>query len=101
MKIKANDTVVVISGKDKGKKGKVIKAMPKENKVIVEGVNMQTKHAKQTRTTPAELKHQEGTIDVSHEMYWDSKTKSGTRIGYQGQGKNKVRISKKSGEKID
>ena len=58
MNIKKDDTVIVISGKDKGKKGKVIKAMPKENKVIVEGVNMQTKHAKATRTTPAEIKHQ-------------------------------------------
>ena len=50
MNIKKGDTVIVISGKDKGKKGKVLKAMPKENKIIVEGVNMQTKHAKQTRT---------------------------------------------------
>ena len=54
MHIRKDDTVVVITGKDKGKKGKVIKAMPKENKVVVEGVNVQTKHAKQTRTAPAE-----------------------------------------------
>ena len=76
MNIKKDDTVIVISGKDKGKKGKVIKAMPKENKVIVEGVNMQTKHAKATRTTPAEIKHQEGPIDVSNVMFWDSKAKA-------------------------
>ncbi|MGI6205146.1 MAG: 50S ribosomal protein L24 [Anaerovoracaceae bacterium] len=101
MKIKTDDTVVVISGKDKGKKGKVIKAMPKEHRVIVEGVNMQTKHAKQTRTTPAEIKHQEGPIDVSNVMYWDSKARKATRIGYKGTGKDKVRISKKSGEEID
>ena len=82
MNIKKDDTVIVISGKDKGKKGKVIKAMPKENKVIVEGVNMQTKHAKATRTTPAEIKHQEGPIDVSNVMFWDSKAKAATRIGY-------------------
>ena len=49
MKIKKDDIVIVITGKDKGKKGKVLKAMPKENKVIVEGVNIQTKHQKQTR----------------------------------------------------
>jgi len=48
MRIKKNDTVVVITGKDKGKHGKVLKAMPKENKVVVEGVNVQTKHAKAT-----------------------------------------------------
>ena len=49
MKIKTGDTVMVITGKDKGKSGKVLKAMPKENKVYVEGINMQTKHAKATR----------------------------------------------------
>ena len=48
MRIKKGDTVIVIAGKDKGKKGEVIKAMPKENRVIVEGINIQTKHQKQT-----------------------------------------------------
>ena len=101
MHIKKNDTVVVITGKDKGKKGKVIKAMPKQNKVIVEGVNIQTKHAKQTRTAPAEIKHQEGPIDVSNVMYYDSKAKSGTIIGYVFEDGKKVRVSKKTGDKID
>lgn len=101
MKIKTGDTVVVITGKDKGKKGKVIKAMPKQNRVIVEGVNIQTKHAKQTRTTPAEIKHQEGPIDVSDVMYWDSSAKAASRIGYVIEDGKKFRISKKSGEKID
>ncbi len=101
MKIKTDDTVVVITGKDKGKKGKVIKAIPKKNRVIVEGVNIQTKHAKQTRTTPAEIKHQEGPIDVSNVMYWDSKAKAASRIGYVIEDGKKFRISKKSGEKID
>ena len=101
MKIKTGDTVVVITGKDKGKKGKVIKAMPKQNRVIVEGVNIQTKHAKQTRTTPAEIKHQEGPIDASDVMYWDSKAKAASRIGYVIEDGKKFRISKKSGEKID
>ena len=49
MRIKKDDMVMVIAGKDKGKTGKVLKAMPKENRVIVEGVNIQTKHAKQTQ----------------------------------------------------
>ena len=101
MKIKTDDTVVVITGKDKGKKGKVIKAMPKQNRVVVEGVNIQTRHAKQTRTTPAEIKHQEGPIDVSNVMYWDSKAKAASRIGYVFEDGKKFRISKKSGEKID
>ena len=62
MRIKKDDTVVVITGKDKGKTGKVLKAMPKENKVVVQGVNMQTKHAKATQKAAAEIKHMEGTM---------------------------------------
>ena len=73
MKIKKGDTVMVIAGKDKGKSGKVLKAMPKENKVVVEGVNVQTKHAKATQKTPAEIKHIEGPIDASNVMYFDKR----------------------------
>lgn len=80
MHIKKDDTVVVITGKDKGKKGKVLKALPKQNKVIVEGVNIQTKHQKQTRKLRSEIKHQEGPIDVSNVLYYDSKAKAPTRI---------------------
>ena len=101
MKIKKDDTVVVITGKDKGKKGKVIKAMPKENRIIVEGVNVPAKHAKATRNAPAEIKHQEGPIDVSNVMYWDSKAKAPSRVGYVIEDGKKYRISKKSGSKID
>lgn len=101
MKIKKDDTVVVISGKDKGKTGTVIKAIPKKNKVVVEGVNMQTKHAKATQKTPAEIKHMEGPIDVSNVMYYDKKAKQATRIGYEIKGGKKIRISKKTGAEID
>ncbi|MGP1569452.1 MAG: 50S ribosomal protein L24 [Eubacteriales bacterium] len=101
MRIRKGDTVIVIAGKDKGKKGKVIKAMPKDNKVIVEGINIQTKHQKQTRTEKAEIKHVEGPIDVSNVMYFDAKAKAGTRIGMKIQGDKKVRVAKKSGTVID
>lgn len=101
MNIKKDDTVIVITGKDKGKKGKVIKAMPKEGKIIVEGINIQTKHQKQTRTVASEIKHQEGPIDVSNVMYFDSKAKAPTRIGYKIDGGKKVRVSKKSGAVLD
>lgn len=101
MRIKKDDTVLVIAGKDKGKKGKVLKAIPKENRVVVEGVNVQTKHQKQTRTAAAEIKHQEGPIDVSNVMYWDSKAKAPSRVGYVIEDGKKYRISKKSGNKID
>ncbi|WP_373721681.1 50S ribosomal protein L24 [Bacteroides heparinolyticus] len=101
MRIKKGDTVLVITGKDKGKKGKVLKAMPKENRVIVEGVNIQTKHQRQTRTVRAEIKHQEGPIHVSNVMYFDSKAGAPTRLGVKIDGTEKVRVSKKSGEIID
>ena len=102
MKIKKGDTVMVIAGKDKGKSGKVMKAMPKENKVVVEGVNIQTKHAKATRQTPAEIKHMEGPIDASNVMYYDTKAKKASRVGYKvKEDGTKVRVSKKTGTVID
>ena len=101
MRIKKDDTVIVLTGKDKGKTGKVLKAMPKDGKVIVEGVNIQTKHQKQTQKEAAEIKHQEGPIDVSNVMYYDAKTKASTRIGYKVENGKKVRVSKKTGAVID
>lgn len=101
MKIKKDDMVVVISGKDKGTAGKVLKAMPKENKVIVEGVNVQTKHQKQTRTEKAEIKHIEGPIDVSNVALYDAKSKEIIKIGYEVRDGRKVRINRKTGNVID
>ena len=100
MLIKKNDTVIVLTGQDKGKKGKVIKAMPKEGRVIVEGVNMQTKHQKQTRTEASEIKHKEGPIDASNVALIDKKTGEPTRVGFKMEGDRKIRISRKSGEEI-
>ena len=101
MHIKKNDTVVVIAGKDKGKTGTVLRTIPKENKVVVEGVNMVTKHAKATRTAGAEIKHFEGPIDASNVMYYDKDAKAATRIGHKVEDGKKVRVSKKSGKVID
>ena len=101
MHIKKNDTVVVISGKDKGKIGTVMKAMPKENKVVVEGVNIQTKHARATRTSDSEIKHIEGPIDASNVMYYDKKAKQATRIGVRVEDGKRVRYSVKTGQTID
>ena len=101
MHIKKNDTVLVITGKDKGKKGRVLKAFPKKNTVIFEGVNIQTKHQKQTRTEAAEIKHIEGPIHVSNVMYYDTKAKAPTRIGYKVENGHKKRVSKKTGQVID
>lgn len=101
MKIKKDDMVIVITGKDKGKKGKVLKAMPKENKVIVEGINVQTKHQKQTRKLKSEIKHQEGPVDVSNVMFYDTKAKAPTRIGFRIENGEKLRVSKKTGQVLD
>jgi large subunit ribosomal protein L24 len=100
MRIKKDDTVVVITGKDKGKTGKVLKAMPKENKVIVQGVNVQAKHSKATQKSAAEIKHIEGPIDASNVMLYDTKAKQGTRVGYKIENGKKVRVAKKSGNVI-
>ena len=101
MRIKKDDTVIVLTGKDKGKTGKVLKAMPKQGRVIVEGVNIQTKHQKQTQKEAAEIKHQEGPIDVSNVMYDDSKEKAPTRIGYKVENGKKVRVATKTGAVLD
>ncbi len=100
MRIKKDDMVVVLAGKDKGKTGKVLKVIPKSDQVLVEKINMQTKHQKQTRTAAAEIRHQEGPIHVSNVMLVDSKTKKGTRVGYKMDGNKKVRISRASGDII-
>ena len=101
MQIKKDDTVVVIAGKDKGKTGQVLRTIPKKNKVVVEGVNMQTKHAKATRTSGAEIKHLEGPIDASNVMIYDKDAKAATRVGHKVVDGKKVRVSKKSGKVID
>lgn len=101
MQIKKNDTVVVIAGKDKGKTGTVLKAIPKKNKVVVEGVNVQTKHAKASRTSASEIKHIEGPIDVSNVMFYDKKAKQATRLGVEIKDGKKVRVSKKTGAIVD
>ena len=101
MRIKKDDMVIVITGKDKGKTGKVLKAMPKENRVIVEGVNIQTKHQKQTQTARAEIKHSEGPINVSNVMYYDTKAKEAVKIGYDFKDGRKVRVNRKTRAVID
>lgn len=101
--VKKEDTVIVVSGKDKGKKGRVIAAYPRENRVLVEGVNMVKKHAKPSQDNPqGGILNQEAPIHVSNVMLVDPKSGHPTRVGYKvlGDGK-KVRVAKKSGEVID
>lgn len=103
MHVKSGDTVVVISGKDKGKTGKVLQALPSENKVIVEGINMVTKHKKAAGPQqPGGILKFEGAINSSKVMFYCEKDKTGVRVGHKelADGK-KVRVCKKCGEVLD
>ena len=101
MKIKKDDNIIVIAGKDKGKKGKVIRAIPSEDKVVVEGVNLRKKHQKPTRQgAKGQLIEFAVPMTVSNVMIEDPKTKKPTRIGYKFVGDKKVRIAKKSGAEL-
>ncbi len=101
MHIKTGDTVVVISGKDKGKKGKVLHAMPKKDRVVVEGVNIVTKHQKPNKEhQQGGLIKKEAAIHCSNVMLYDAKAGKGTRVAIKEENGKKVRISKKSGEKL-
>ncbi|MDD2447286.1 MAG: 50S ribosomal protein L24 [Tissierellia bacterium] len=103
MNIKSGDTVVVISGKNKGKTGKVLTVLPKENRVIVEGVNIITKHKKPgSPTSPGGILKYEAPINASKVMYYCEKDKKGVRVGHDvtSAGK-KVRVCKSCGEVLD
>ena len=100
LKIKKGDTVKVIAGKDKDKEGKVISVDPKKNTVLVEGVNMITKHTKPSMANQqGGIIHQEGPIDISNVMYVH-KGKA-TRVGFKMDGDKKVRVAKATGKNID
>ena len=100
LKIKKGDTVKVIAGKDKDKEGKVIAVDPKKVTVLVEGVNMITKHTKPSMANQqGGIIHQEGPIDISNVMYVH-KGKA-TRVGFKMDGDKKVRYAKSTGDVID
>jgi len=101
MKIKTGDKVIVISGKDKGKTGNVQRVYPKLNKVVVEGVGLHKKHMKPTQQNPeGSIQEIYSPINASKVMYYDAKTKKGTRLGYKVTKEGKVRVAKKSGQEI-
>jgi len=103
MKIKTGDKVVVVSGEYKGKEGNVLKVFPKENRLIVENVNMLTKHEKpQGPNKPGGIVKVEGPINVSNVMYFCDKCNKGTRIGYKvSEDGSKVRVCKKCGVELN
>ncbi len=101
LKIKKGDQVIVLTGKDKGSKGEVLKTMPSESRVLVQGINMMTKHNKQTQAGAGGIEKKEASIHISNVALADPKSGSATRVGYKTlkDGK-KVRIARKSGETV-
>lgn len=100
MFVKTGDKVQVISGKEKGKQGTVIEALPKQDKVKVEGLNIVKKHVRPGMGTEGGIVEQEAPIHVSNVQLVDPSTGEPTRVGYKIEDGKKVRIAKKSGEQI-
>jgi large subunit ribosomal protein L24 len=101
-RIRKGDTVVVIAGRDKGKKGEVLKVMPKENRAIVKGVNLVKKHQKPAPGVEGGIITKEAPIHISNLAHVDPKDGRPTRVGFRIlEDGRKVRYAKRSGEVID
>jgi large subunit ribosomal protein L24 len=102
LKIKKGDKVVVITGKDKGKQGEVLRVFPAENRAVVGGINISRRHTKQTAAQEGGIINKDMPIQISNLALRDPKDGKPTRVGYKtlGDGK-KVRFAKRSGEVID
>ena len=99
--VKTGDTVVVISGKDKGKQGVIKACEPKKSRVVVEGVNVVKRHTKPSQANPqGGIIEKEAPIHVSNVMYFDSASGKATRVGYKFEDGKKVRFAKSSGKTI-
>ena len=100
-KIKKGDRVVVLTGKDKGRQGNVLKVLPKDERVVVEGLNMVQRHTRPTQFDPqGGIKNKEASIHLSNVALVDSNGKA-TRVGFKVEGDKKVRIAKTTGEVIN
>lgn len=102
MKVKKNDTVLVLTGKDAGKTAKVLVALPKENKVVVDGINVQKKHKKaRSAQEVSQIVNQSGPIDASNVLVVCGICNKATRVAYKVEGDKKVRVCKKCGAVLD
>ena len=105
MKIRTDDEVIVISGKDKGRRGKVIRTEPKRDRVYVEGVNMVKRHQRPTPgrpNAPVGVIEKEGPIHASNVAVVDPKDNKPTRVGVRREaGGNRMRVTKRSGSELD
>ena len=101
-KIKKGDRVVVLTGKDKGRQGQVLQVLPKDNRVLVAGINMVKRHTKPSQGDPqGGIKQKEASLHISNVAFFDAKSGGATRVGFRIDGDKKVRVAKKSGEVID
>ncbi len=101
-KIKKGDRVIVLTGKDKGQEGDVVRSMPKDGKVVVQGVNMIARHTKPTQADPeGGIKRREAPIHVSNVAIKDPKTGKPARVGFEVRDGKKVRVLKGSGEVLN
>jgi len=101
LKVKKGDKVVVITGRDKGKQGEILKVMREENRVLVQGVNVVKRHQRQSMGVEGGIISKEAPIHVSNVAHIDPKTQKPTRVGYKMDGDNKVRVARRSGESIE
>ena len=101
-KIRKGDRVIITTGRDKGKKGEVLRVYPKESRALVSGVNMIKRHQRQTPRQQGGIVNKEAPVDISNIAHIDPKSGGATRVGFKvlGDGR-KVRFAKKSGEVID
>ncbi|WP_374655639.1 50S ribosomal protein L24 [Phenylobacterium sp.] len=100
-KIKKGDRVVVLTGKDKGRQGAVLRVLPKEDRVVVEGLNLVQRHTRPTQMDPqGGIKNKEAAIHISNVAIVDSNGKP-TRVGFRVEGDKKVRVAKTTGEVIN
>ena len=101
-KIKKGDRVVVLAGKDKGRQGSVLRVLPKDERVVVEGLNMVQRHTRPTQSDPqGGIKNKEAPLHVSNVALVDPKSGGPTKVGFRMEGGKKVRFAKKSGEVIN
>jgi large subunit ribosomal protein L24 len=101
LKMKKGDQVVVITGRDKGKRGEILKVLRDEGRVIVQGVNMAQRHQRQSMQQEGGIVQKELAIHVSNVALIDPKTDKPTRVGYKMDGERKVRVARRSGEALD
>jgi len=102
MKVKKGDDVIVLTGRDKGRKGEVLRAMPEEGRVLVQGVNMVKRHTRASARGPGGIEEKEASIHVSNVALIDPQSGKSTRVGFKVlEDGRKVRVARRSGEVID